>query len=404
MIHRSLSLKACEKFMRDNCLPETVKAYDNFSLPSKKKFMNEAVLTIIGDAIVAKLKADERDRKRTKQKAKKTRVFKINETCLGYVRNILKSERLLSTILERSVKVTMNPGIVRFNVGGKVITASTETLAKEPSSLLYAIGSGLVANYPKDENGTIFIDRNPKYFEEIIEYLRSGWYNKEGGNYFLKQLYNEANYFGITSLVKELGGIPIDTVFDLQPQETKALTEWCEAESFTLLHRASRDGFESKSFHDHCDNIKGTLTIVKTVTGYIFGGYTEVGWKSKNKPALKKGSGYEFLYSLRNPQSTGPIQFPVRYFNKYNSVLHCNRYGPSFGADSKGHCEIHIAENPNTTINSHVLGFPAMYDGKGYDNKIFCGSDRFQVEDYEVFLVTNQRTREDIYTKIESDI
>ena len=380
MIKFSFSgVEALEKHYSNEAI---AKAFKSLSKPSQRKVLDEKIRSLLDEIEEKGSRPAEIQKKRTNQNVKRKTLGKMPE-----------KEESLSTILERLKDSLTNPGFVKFNVGGEIITASIETLAKEPSSSLYAFGSGLVANYSRDSSGTMFLDRNPKYFGAIIEYLRSGWYNKEGGNYFLKQLYNEANYFGITSLVKELGGIPIDSVFDLQPQETKALTEWCEAESFTLLHRASRDGFESKSFHDHCDNIKGTLTIIKTVTGYIFGGYTEVGWKSDEQPTIRRGSGHEFLYSLRNPQSTDPIQFPVRYFNRYNSVLHCNRYGPSFGTDGKERCEMKIAEDPNTTIGSHVLGFPAMYDGKGYDNKIFCGSDRFQVEDYEVFLVTNQRTR-----------
>ena len=114
-----------------------------------------------------------------------------------------------------------------------------------------------------------------------------------------------------------------------------------------------------------------------------------VKWSSKENPVLALGTGHEFLYTLRNPQNTGPIQFPVCYDTKYRSILNCKKYGPSFGANSSGLCEIHIANKPNKNMNSHVLGFPAMFDGKGYTNKVFCGSDRFQVEDYEVFHVAS---------------
>jgi len=44
---------------------------------------------------------------------------------------------------------------------------------------------------------------------------------------------------------------------------------------YKLLYRGSENGFSYNSFHNRCDNIKGTLMIVKTSKGLKFGGYTE---------------------------------------------------------------------------------------------------------------------------------
>ena len=45
-----------------------------------------------------------------------------------------------------------------------------------------------------------------------------------------------------------------------------------------LLYRASKDGDSASTFHNKCDNIKGTLTLVKTKKGFIFGGFTDETW------------------------------------------------------------------------------------------------------------------------------
>lgn len=124
-----------------------------------------------------------------------------------------------------------------------------ETLAKEPNSLLYAMATGRVY-CPKDSKGRLFIDRNARCFTAIIDYLRSGLYDKNSDNFFLGMLYVEARHFGISSLIKGLGGVKLDSVLNLNPEEIKVLTEWCKAESFTLLYRASRDGFKSVNFHE----------------------------------------------------------------------------------------------------------------------------------------------------------
>ena len=60
------------------------------------------------------------------------------------------------------------------------------------------------------------------------------------------------------------------------------LIKLCEFDSkskFTLLYRASRDGFGAQEFHSKCDNISKTLAIIKAKdSGNVFGGYTEATW------------------------------------------------------------------------------------------------------------------------------
>ncbi len=71
------------------------------------------------------------------------------------------------------------------------------------------------------------------------------------------------------------------------------------AKKLNLLWRGTRDGFEASKFHSLCDDKANTLTVVKTTTGCIFGGYTSVPWSSVGgyKPDSKA-----FLFSLKNPR------------------------------------------------------------------------------------------------------
>ena len=55
----------------------------------------------------------------------------------------------------------------------------------------------------QDEQGAYMIDRNPKYFEPILNYLRT----RElviGPNVSMKGVLEEARYFGIQSLVNQI--------------------------------------------------------------------------------------------------------------------------------------------------------------------------------------------------------
>lgn len=62
-----------------------------------------------------------------------------------------------------------------------------------------------------------------------------------------------------------------------------------------LLYRASRDGDSSSNFHSKCDNIRDTLTLVKTNNGLRFGGYTNEIWNGVNS---YKGDDKAFCFSL----------------------------------------------------------------------------------------------------------
>ena len=60
------------------------------------------------------------------------------------------------------------------------------------------------------------------------------------------------------------------------------LREWLpKLENWTPCWRATRDGWLSHFFHDHCDHKKPTLTVVKVVKDkktYVFGGYSTAFW------------------------------------------------------------------------------------------------------------------------------
>jgi hypothetical protein len=70
---------------------------------------------------------------------------------------------------------------------------------------------------------------------------------------------------------------------------------------WTLLYRASQDGFEAKHFHSKCDSHCRTLTIFKSAEphSFIFGGYTECKWGATRKSSETKDTN-AFIFSLTN--------------------------------------------------------------------------------------------------------
>lgn len=68
---------------------------------------------------------------------------------------------------------------------------------------------------------------------------------------------------------------------------------------FELLYRGSENNFKASIFHQKCDNIPNTLTIVKTHFGKIIGGFTKYTWNQvEDKHYVEDLEKQAFLFSL----------------------------------------------------------------------------------------------------------
>ncbi|XP_065347993.1 BTB/POZ domain-containing protein KCTD3 isoform X3 [Cloeon dipterum] len=91
--------------------------------------------------------------------------------------------------------------IVHLNVGGTRFDTSKQTLLCIPDSFFTALLSGRISSV-KDEKGYIFIDRDPKLFSIILNYLRTR--DIDANNCDLRALRHEAEYYGLGPLAKRL--------------------------------------------------------------------------------------------------------------------------------------------------------------------------------------------------------
>ena len=100
---------------------------------------------------------------------------------------------------------------LKLNVGGQIFQTTRTTLLSEPNSTL----ANMFTNdqLEKDDQGNYLIDRSPKYFEPLLNYLR---YRKliidPGVN--VQGVYEEAKYFGIESAIPD-----IEEMLRLQSEE-----------------------------------------------------------------------------------------------------------------------------------------------------------------------------------------
>nr|XP_031848740.1 BTB/POZ domain-containing protein KCTD3 isoform X2 [Nomia melanderi] len=91
--------------------------------------------------------------------------------------------------------------IVHLNVGGTRFSTSKQTLTWVPDSFFTTLLSNRFASH-RDEDGALFIDRDPKLFSIILNYLRTKDIDLKSAD--LRTLRHEAEYYGIIPLVKRL--------------------------------------------------------------------------------------------------------------------------------------------------------------------------------------------------------
>jgi hypothetical protein len=152
-------------------------------------------------------------------------------------------------------------------------------------------------------------------------------------------------------------------------------------QKWTLLYRGSQDGFGVANFHSKCDGYSNTVTVILTTKGFIFGGFTLIGWhlKSEWKADNSKQS---FVFSIKNARNGDPKSFP---FTNSSQAIYCNSsYGPTFGNGF----DIYVANNCNENTNSYTnLGTDYRNDTGLNGTEVFTGEQHFQVKEIEVFTI-----------------
>jgi hypothetical protein len=165
----------------------------------------------------------------------------------------------------------------------------------------------------------------------------------------------------------------------LNPKEKTDFYELCEfhkSDQLSLLYRATRDGFESSQFHKHCDNFPNTLTIIKSSTGSIFGGFTSQMWDSLEN--CYKIDDKAFLFSFRNHENRKQ-KIPVA--NPNQAIFNSAAFGPTFG---NGY-DIFIANMANTNrLSFSILGNSYKIDCQN-PRSFLAGAQHFHVSEIEVF-------------------
>ena len=165
-------------------------------------------------------------------------------------------------------------------------------------------------------------------------------------------------------------------------QLLKKLYEWIGNKKLELIFRGTRDGMNSKNFHDKCDNQGKTICLFKNEKDNIFGGYSSkpIGGEINTFTSAPDS----FLFTLTNIHNSEPTKFPSK--NDGKEIWNTPNYGPVFGG---GPYDLGI--NGDFINEGGWSNFPYSYqDILGKGKSVFTGdlnnkNSFFKIKEIETF-------------------
>ena len=169
-----------------------------------------------------------------------------------------------------------------------------------------------------------------------------------------------------------IDSISNDTAYDEDPYE------------FTLIYRASRDGFDDQQFRRMCSNKGPTVVIAKVLNqSYILGSYNPSSWVDYNSVSSQSYSyaSTSFIFEMPDGKSTAGARIGrLNYGDRYSYYDEDMRrdcydyyYGPSF--------------DNNFYISGQTWGSESSASGYGYGCEIAYNITTGTLEEYEIFTV-----------------
>lgn len=146
---------------------------------------------------------------------------------------------------------------------------------------------------------------------------------------------------------------------------------------YKLIYRATEHGENAEDFHERCDDFEGSLTIIKTKEGNIFGGYTSLSWDPEDEHEKKDDGAFVFSLNLEK-----------LYFEsgKKDYSIFCDK--------NKGPCFVGMfAISENILKNKSYINPWGIqcFTGESYSFEINQGKTDFFIEELEVFQVIVKR-------------
>ena len=147
--------------------------------------------------------------------------------------------------------------------------------------------------------------------------------------------------------------------------------------TLTLLFRGSTHGWSPSKFHQLCDDKGPTITIFKSKAGRVFGGFTQLSWKSSGNWQKDEKA---FIYSIDRKQI-------YRVVNAQHAIYCHSSWGPNFGGEAFGLCGNPLNKEDagdcytNGYSNGSIYGIKSDSEG----NHEVTGEGQKRKDDYKKF-------------------
>ena len=155
-------------------------------------------------------------------------------------------------------------------------------------------------------------------------------------------------------------------------EQFNLICDWINFEKsfeFKLLYKGTTDGDTIEKFHSKCDNQYPTISIIESIEGQIFGGYTTKSWDKNNKKDIADPN--SFLFNLNNQK-----KYPVSNNKGIMGDYICDFGGSNFH-------ELWVKDK-------YFSNSSGCDNGKGYNFKNFelAGGKRdFKIKELEIYKV-----------------
>ncbi|MCQ2821703.1 MAG: TLD domain-containing protein [archaeon] len=143
----------------------------------------------------------------------------------------------------------------------------------------------------------------------------------------------------------------------------------------TKLYSAKEDGDKARNFHNKCDGQGPTLTIIKSDTGFTFGGYTSLSWESEDNNDYEDLNAFLFSLDYKKKYPAG----------KKDGIKKNSDYGATFSTTSNGYSIIRIKDNCRN--NDNFTWCDDYYGNPKLQKSTKAEAEDFKVDDYETYKV-----------------
>lgn len=140
-----------------------------------------------------------------------------------------------------------------------------------------------------------------------------------------------------------------------------------------LLYKSETDGDKASNFHEKCDNISPTITLIQTKEGYRYGGYTSVCWEAPEQSEFKPDND-AFIFSFDTLKK-------YECLDAEKSIVCSMHFGPNFGDGT-----ILVPDNFNGETKA-FYPWPSIYNLTEKNELTLGNENKINIMEYEVYAI-----------------